>query len=298
MFKRRARLVYEGVSAIQSDSEDIRANPARLKLAHREIVYFYSNTMFTKAIPNSVKGNLKPLAFTLIELLVVISIIAILAAILFPVFARARENARRSSCQSNEKQIGLGILQYIQDYDERWPSKELGGSVPNGPAENNSPPNGLVWCEQIYPYVKSTQIFKCPSNTGAGNNGLITDTQMPLSYAVNTSGEDGGYNSSGDPNPRVGPFGPGLDAGVNTAAISGVATTVAMAESVQPYQDFSAQDTFVGHLTRTNVLFCDGHVKSLQAPDMCKAPNTVHIDGSACSATFIASLAQAQAKAN
>lgn len=59
--------------------------------------------------------------FTLIELLVVIAIIAILAAILFPVFARARENARRASCQSNLKQIGLGILQYAQDYDERYP---------------------------------------------------------------------------------------------------------------------------------------------------------------------------------
>ncbi len=66
--------------------------------------------------PNTIK------AFTLIELLVVIAIIAILAAILFTVFARARENARRSSCQSNLKQIGLSIFQYIQDYDENYPS--------------------------------------------------------------------------------------------------------------------------------------------------------------------------------
>ncbi len=65
--------------------------------------------------------NSKRFAFTLIELLVVIAIIAILAAILFPVFARARENARRSSCQSNLKQIGLGVMQYIQDYDEKYP---------------------------------------------------------------------------------------------------------------------------------------------------------------------------------
>ena len=70
--------------------------------------------------------------FTLIELLVVIAIIAILAAILFPGFARARENARRSSCQSNLKQIGLSALQYAQDYDEKWMPHEDAYRFPNG----------------------------------------------------------------------------------------------------------------------------------------------------------------------
>jgi prepilin-type N-terminal cleavage/methylation domain-containing protein/prepilin-type processing-associated H-X9-DG protein len=88
-------------------------------------------------------------AFTLIELLVVVAIIAILAAILFPVFGRARENARRSSCQSNLKQIGLGLMQYMQDYDERTPAVD----------ENVE----YTWFQPLQPYIKSTQVFRCPS---------------------------------------------------------------------------------------------------------------------------------------
>jgi len=102
-------------------------------------------------------------AFTLIELLVVITIISILAAILFPVFARARENARRSSCMSNMKQIGLGFMMYTQDYDEKYPNIafESGDQVtyPTGITFDNN------WVVRIYPYVKSVQLFNCPSST-------------------------------------------------------------------------------------------------------------------------------------
>jgi prepilin-type N-terminal cleavage/methylation domain-containing protein len=114
----------------------------------------------------------KRAGFTLIELLVVIAIIAILAAILFPVFARARENARRASCQSNLKQIGLGFMQYSQDYDERMPAAAISyGSGNNVPFPSNPSASGAthLWWHMVFPYVKSTQIYICPSTTTTWN---------------------------------------------------------------------------------------------------------------------------------
>ncbi len=92
--------------------------------------------------------------FTLIELLVVIAIIAILAAILFPVFARAREKARQTSCLSNAKQIILAVMQYTQDYDECFPFY----TNPQNPTTNRS------WWQVLDPYVMNLQVFRCPSS--------------------------------------------------------------------------------------------------------------------------------------
>ena len=114
--------------------------------------------------------------FTLIELLVVIAIIAILAAILFPVFQKVRENARRTACLSNQKQIGIGILQYNQDYDEKY----IAGANRYG--------RGSGWAGQLYPFVKSTAVFRCPDD-GSSLPGT------PVSYALNAQFSP--YNGGG-----------------------------------------------------------------------------------------------------
>ena len=110
-------------------------------------------------------------AFTLIELLVVIAIIAILAAILFPVFAKVREKARQTACVSNLKQLSLAVMQYTQDNDENYPTGSRGFL-------------GQGWASTIYPYVKSTGVYKCPDDsTSAQVFGGVTS--YPVSYSGN-----------------------------------------------------------------------------------------------------------------
>ena len=128
--------------------------------------------------------------FTLVELLVVIAIIAILAAILFPVFARARENARRSSCLSNLKQIGLGVMQYTQDYDESYPLTTVTGMTAT-PLSS--------WTTSTQAYISSVQVYRCPSDASARWNAAVVPPAPPpftTSYILNawfSAGKIGGF---------------------------------------------------------------------------------------------------------
>ena len=125
-----------------------------------------------RAIPKELRKLQKRKGFTLIELLVVIAIIAILAAILFPVFQKVRENARRTSCASNEKQIGIAFTQYEQDADELTPG---------------STQWGYGWAEKIMPFVKAKGVFQCPDDghTVAPTVAPSTNPNTPISYALN-----------------------------------------------------------------------------------------------------------------
>ena len=126
---------------------------------------------------------MKKRGFTLIELLVVIAIIAILAAILFPVFAKAREKARQSSCSSNEKQMGLAFLQYTNDYDETWPRQYWGGA-------NWEPVASGYWGGEIQPYIKNTQIFKCPSKRDNNTSYIFNATMSGIADANITNNSE------------------------------------------------------------------------------------------------------------
>jgi prepilin-type N-terminal cleavage/methylation domain-containing protein/prepilin-type processing-associated H-X9-DG protein len=213
--------------------------------------------------------------FTLIELLVVIAIIAILASILFPVFARARENARRSSCMSNLKQIGLGVMQYTQDYDEKYPLYFQGQQ---GTAVLQSDTNALgykytvhdtstelravSWMDMIFPYVKSQQLFVCPSQTQDAIKSFYGAIAPPM-Y---------GYSSAVSGFHRYAYGGTGA-APLSLAEVKRPAENVMILDYGSPYSyanpaDYRGQQVMADrahfispHLEGTNICYTDGHAK-------------------------------------
>ncbi|MBV9470838.1 MAG: DUF1559 domain-containing protein [Abitibacteriaceae bacterium] len=214
--------------------------------------------------------------FTLIELLVVIAIIAILASILFPVFAKARENARRASCQSNMKQIGLGLMQYQQDNDEALPI--INGYV------NPGSPVAVSWDLQIQPYLKSMQVLVCPSDSQSTKFPVLQGygTNVRRSYAMATylhvftaacSGQQPeGKNGAAIPAPsltvmaieRRNKSGNGNDQGTWNDRADAPATDEAPTAGTQEIWETPA-GTPALHLGTQNILFVDGHVKASTA---------------------------------
>ena len=221
-------------------------------------------------------------AFTLIELLVVIAIIAILAAILFPVFAQARESARMTSCLSNMRQLGLGLQMYAQDADEVFPSIYAG----YGPTGTYITPSheGWMWKNAIAPYVKSKGIFRCPSNPTSDPDGPTNDPNndrgnafghvmekdglMPQSYAFNSGAST--WADTGDPTNTW------ANKPLKLASINRAANLVAIGENTWREGDFGpdwfldpnnqcsqhALYTHRGFNGPMNLTYFDGHAKN------------------------------------
>ena len=195
--------------------------------------------------------------FTLIELLVVIAIIAMLAAILFPVFARARENARRSSCANNLKQIGIGMAQYFQDFDEYFP--------PAQPTNAAAPGQGATFVSLLRPYVKSSQVFICPSGsrTLAVAAPAVGDARWNAPTPTWGSASQGNYGVNNNViglSPAGSPVGtPFHQSNVPYPARTFLAFDAAWYYGTGPVDP--PVDNAVRHLGGSNFAFCDGHVK-------------------------------------
>jgi prepilin-type N-terminal cleavage/methylation domain-containing protein/prepilin-type processing-associated H-X9-DG protein len=216
--------------------------------------------------------------FTLIELLVVIAIIAILAAILFPVFAQARAMARKTSCLSNTRQLGTGEMMYVQDYDEHFPYNDWfdhndcgqnrpgfpNSPIPTPPCSPFSDWGRLTYADGIYPYVKNLQIFRCP-NHPVDHLGYVQNTfATPISFTESYDGQatDLKYTAAlaqiNDPSDRI------LLAEWAVTAANGRSA----AGDLGPWYTDIYQDNFntlSGQQTgNLNWTFCDGHAKAMK----------------------------------
>jgi prepilin-type N-terminal cleavage/methylation domain-containing protein/prepilin-type processing-associated H-X9-DG protein len=200
--------------------------------------------------------------FTLIELLVVIAIIAILASILFPVFARAREKARQTSCLANIKQLVLGANMYAQDYDETLPSGAHSVDSSWGGADDTS------WRVMILPYVKNVQIFQCPSKKMATSpfDGSLLDGTQNAGYGFNYAhwgGAVAGHNPSGRS------LGEADDASAVVLLVESPGLLYVGADNGHGW--VRTDEAATRHNGGENCGFIDGHAKWLKATVLCPA---------------------------
>jgi prepilin-type N-terminal cleavage/methylation domain-containing protein/prepilin-type processing-associated H-X9-DG protein len=226
--------------------------------------------------------------FTLIEILVTVAIIAILAAILFPVFARARENARKAACMSNLKQIGLAMMQYTQDYDETYPTAWT----------TDTPSKIIYWYQVLDPYVKNKQVFICPTagkilksdgtvQHGGGYGYNMEGTACTVDYVTTTPGIGNGFGYRSGYGNWCTPSGAGplrlaeitepsatiqiTDPASNGSANNGYAAVGYSSISSMPVLHGGQVGPFTGGASTPpiegggNYLFADGHVKFLTA---------------------------------
>jgi len=218
-----------------------------------------STTKYDQSMSTRMKMYNKRHAFTLIELLVVIAIIGIIAAILFPVFAKAREKARQIVCASNLKQLSLAVGMYVEDNDEVLPNV-TGGPPGNGVTSGwvyftgFDTPTGTtnfdVTKGSLYPYVKSKGVYVCPDDSVGNRNGL--------SYAMNDCVEN-------VPNPFL-----GLDTGKALATFDSTSSMMLLGEEGSENGSASTNDGGLGNATDSfsgrhnhgsEILFVDSHVK-------------------------------------